>query len=153
MKLHLRYHLLLPFLFSVYFAACGGWVENRAALKTQAPEEYDIPQDLVVANIAATDYTAIVHLLKARVEEGPAAGLRGGYVTHVYRARVLETIRGRSHVAISYAVMADSDIKPFLPDYPVIVSLCEPGRGRYHVPDNGSVLPATPSLAAAAREA
>jgi len=55
-------------------------------------------------------------------------------------------------IVITFSVMAESDIGPILPEYPVIVSLCGKARDAMYVPDNGYELPATRALAAAARE-
>jgi hypothetical protein len=138
---------------SALFAACDGWVENRAVMKQLAPENVDITPDLVKANIATTDYSAIVYILKGRVKEKSPLRRLGGYVNHIYQARVLETIRGPRYDRITFSVMAESDIDPILPDYPVIVSLCGKVSDAMYVPDNGYELPATPVLTAAARDA
>ncbi len=135
------------------FTACDGWIENRAVMKQQAPEYRELSPDLVRANIVTTDYTAIVYILKGRVKErSPLRYLKGGYVNHIYRARVLETIRGGRYDTITFSVMAESDIDLIMPEYPVIVSLCGKKSDAMYVPDNGYELPATPALAAAARD-
>ncbi len=135
-------------------AVCDGWVENRAVMKRYAPEEPYLSPELVRANIEATDYTAIVIILRGKVKEKAfLRKLGGGYVNHVYQARVMETIRGPRYDAIMFSVMAESDMEPFLPEYPVIVSLCGKGSDAMYVPDNGYEIPATATLAAAARSA
>jgi hypothetical protein len=136
----------------ILLLSCGGWVENRTVMK-QAPENEDISPDLVRANIATTDYSAIVFIQKGKVNENPVLRRLGGYVNHIYRARVLETLRGPRYETITFSVMAESDIDPILPQYPVIVSLCGKSRDAMYVPDNGYELPASTRLSAAAREA
>jgi len=131
-------------------AACDGWIENRAEMK-QAPEYSALTPGLLRGNMESTDYTAIVHILKGRVE-GPRFMRRPvGYVSHIYQARVIETFRGRRLEKIIFSVMADSDIDLILPDHPVIVSLCGAKDGLFYVPDNGYMLPASASMTAAAR--
>jgi len=138
--------------FLILLPSCDTWTENRSAMK-QAPENEEISPDLVRANIATTDYSAIVFVEKGKVKEkGPLRRL-GGYVNHIYRARVLETLRGPRYAMITFAVMADSDIDPILPGYPVIVSLCGTGPDTLYVPDNGYELPASSALVKAARDA
>jgi hypothetical protein len=148
----LKTSLLLILMFSSIFLipSCNGWVKNRAAMK-QAPENVDISPDLVRANIATTDYSAIVYILKGRVKEKWALRFLGGYVNHIYQARVIETFRGPRYETIAFSVMAESDIDPILPDHPVIVSLCGKKSDAMYVPDNGYELPATQALTAAAR--
>lgn len=136
----------------ILLTSCDGWVENRSVMKP-APENEDISPDLVRANIATTDYSAIVFVEKGRVKEKSPLRRLGGYVNHIYRARVLETLRGPRYERITFSVMADSDIDPILPGYPVIVSLCGRGPEALYVPDNGYELPASPALTKAARDA
>lgn len=148
---------LLPVVLSLLIpvgacAVCDGWVENRAVMKRYAPEEPYLSPDLVRANIETTDYTAIVIILRGKVKEKTLLRkIAGGYVNHLYQARVMETIRGPRYDTITFSVMAESDMDPFLPEYPVIVSLCGEGSDAMHVPDNGYEVPATATLAAAAR--
>ncbi len=143
---------IISFLVSLtLLLSCDTWTENRSVMK-QAPENDNISPDLVRDNIATTDYSAIVFVEKGKVKEkGPLRRL-GGYVNHIYRARVLETLRGPRYERITFAVMADSDIDLILPEYPVIVSLCGKEKDAMYVPDNGYELPATAALTAAARE-
>ncbi|HOT46538.1 MAG TPA: hypothetical protein PLM53_17035 [Spirochaetota bacterium] len=133
--------------------ACGGWVGNRAVMRQYATEDVDISPDLVKTNIATTDYSAIVHITRGRVKENSPLRRLGGYVNHIYQARVIENLRGPRYETITFSVMADSDIDPILPDHPVIVSLCGKSGDAMYVPDNGYELPATPALTAAARDA
>ncbi len=150
MNIRRKYSIIMISVFTL-LPSCDTWTENRFVMKP-APENEEISRDLVRDNIAATDYSAIVFVEKGKVKEkGPLRRL-GGYVNHIYRARVLETLRGPRYERITFSVMADSDIDPILPYYPVIVSLCGKSGDALYVPDNGYELPATPSLAAAARE-
>lgn len=138
--------------FLVLLPSCDTWTENSSVMKV-APEYEGITPDLVRANIATTDYSAIVFIEKGKVKEkGPLRRL-GGYVNHIYRARVLETLRGPRYERITFSVMAESDIDPILPGYPIIVSLCGTGPDALYVPDNGYELPASSALAKAARDA
>jgi len=132
--------------------ACSGWVENRAAMQQYAPENADISPDLVKANISATDYSSVVHIMRGKVQGNSLQRSMGGYVNHIYEARVMETLKGQSYENITFSVMAESDIDPILPDYPVIVSLCGRGPDAMYVPDNGYELPATQTLTTAARD-
>jgi len=135
-----------------HLSACSCWVENRAAMQQYAPENTDISPDLVKANISATDYSSVVHIMRGKVQGNSLQRSMGGYVNHIYEARVIETLKGQSYENITFSVMAESDIDPFLPDYPVIVSLCGKGPDAMYVPDNGYELPATQSLTTAARD-
>lgn len=134
----------------LFYAGCDGWIENRAEMK-QAPEYSALTPELLRGNMESTDYTAIVHIVKGRVEGRRFMRRPGGYVNHIYQARVIETVRGQRLEAILFSVMAESDIDPILPDYPVIVSLCVAQDGTFHVPDNGYMLPANASMTAAVR--
>ncbi len=138
--------------FILLLSSCDTWTENRAAMKQYAPENADISPDLVRANIATTDYSALVHVTRGKVKENTPLRRLGGYVNHIYQARVIETFRGPRYEIITFSVMADSDIDPILPEYPVIASLCGTGTDKFYIPDNGYELPATPALTAAARD-
>lgn len=129
---------------------CDGWIENRAEMK-QAPEYSALTPELLSGNMESTDYTAIVHILKGRVEGRRFMRRPVGYVNHIYQARVIETLRGQRLETINFSVMADSDIDLILPDHPVIVSLCGSKDGLFYVPDNGYMLPANASMTDAAR--
>lgn len=143
--------IIFTLLFLCSGAGCGGWIENRAVMKQEAPSEAGIEPDLVRANIETTDYSAIVFIMRGKVKEKSALRRLGGYVNHIYQARVLETIKGPRYETITFSVMAESDIDPILPEYPMVVSLCGSGPHALYVPDNGYELPATSVLAAAAR--
>jgi len=136
----------------ILLPSCDTWTQNRAVMK-QAPENDAISPDLVRDNIATTDYSAIVFVEKGKVKEKSPLRRLGGYVNHIYRARVIETLRGPRYERITFSVMAESDIDPILPEYPVIVSLCGKGPGALYVPDNGYELPASSALTIAARDA
>ena len=103
-------------------------------------------------HLRTTSLTALVRVERA-VVTGPGGGAppARGYVNHRYEARVLETYRGPVMERVTYEVMADADLRPVLPPYPLIVSLCGPVGDRYYVPDNGYVTPATPGLVELAR--
>lgn len=152
MKISKTLQPLAVIVYITILSSCGGWVENRSVMKQYAPENADISPDLVRANIATTDYSALVHVTRGRVKEKSPLRRLGGYVNHIYQARVIETFRGPRYDIITFSVMAESDIGPILPEYPVIVSLCGKARDAMYVPDNGYELPATRALAAAARE-
>ncbi len=151
MKTYKTLPIVIAFVLAL-LPACDGWVENRAVIKQQAPANDDLSPDLVKGNMATTDYTALVQILRGRVKEKTPLRRLGGYVNHIYQAQVIETIKGPRYEIISFSVMADSDIRLILPDYPVIVSLCGAGSDKFYVPDNGYELPATPALTAAARD-
>ncbi len=114
----------------------GEWVENTAP-ETDADDASAMPPELLEDNFQTTQYTALVRITAARVEDPHP---ESGYVNHVYRARVMETFRGDSLDIIEYRAMADRGAALFLPAYPVIVSLCgaSPEKG-FYVPDNGYV--------------
>jgi hypothetical protein len=152
MKIDTSIQVIIAVLFSLSLCVnCGGWVNNRAVMK-EAPEESDLAPDLVRDNIDTTDYSAIVYKLKGRVKEAPGRRGKGGYVNHIYRARVLETIKGPRYDSITFTVMAERDIRLILPDHPVIVSLCGKGGDVLYIPDNGYELPATPVMKQTARD-
>lgn len=153
MKLSKTLQPLAVIICLAFLLSCDGWVENRAAMQQYAPENADISPDLVRGNIATTDYSALVHVTRGRVKEKSPLRRLGGYVNHIYQARVIETFRGQRYATITFYVMAESDIDPILPEYPVIVSLCGTGSDKFYIPDNGYELPATPALTAAARDA
>ena len=147
---------ILPLILIASMSSCDSrvappWIENNRHM-TAAPERDAVPAGLLEDNMKTTRYTYRVTIRRARVtgERGGPPKPRG-YVNHVYDAIVLETFKGPAKQRITYAVMADADIKPSLPGYPLIVSLCGSDERGYHVPDNGYVFPASDSLTALAR--
>jgi hypothetical protein len=134
-----------------YGCKSDGWIENRAPMGV-APKDQGIPEGLLNENIETTDYSAIVFVEKGMFHDSSRLKRKlGGYVNHIYRARVLETIRGPQHAYVTYSVMAEADIDPILPNYPVLVSLCGSEKTGFYVPDNGYEIPATDSVKARAR--
>lgn len=135
-----------------YCSPSPRWLENKNRQMTGAPEQNAIPPDLLEDNMKTTRYTYLVFIEKAMV-----TGERGGppktygYVNHVYNARVIEVFKGPKLDRVTYSVMADADIKPSLPAWPMIVSLCGSEKEGFYVPDNGYVSPAVDSLVAKAR--
>lgn len=120
--------------------------------KSQAPKEekiYAIPTALFKANVMETDYTAIVTIKSAKLV-GKNKKL-SGYVTHVYTAEVKDTIKGPTYSGITFTVMAEVGIDPYLSKHPVVVSLCEGENKSLYVPDNGYVSDATDDLIAYAK--
>ena len=106
-----------------------------------------MPKSLLLDNIRTTDYTAIVHIVRAAIID---KGKLRNYVRHLYEAEVIETIKGGKHKYITFTLMAESGIALNLPTYPIVVSLCS-GHSRYYVPDNGYVSGAPKTLIEAAR--
>lgn len=145
MKKNLIYLIVIIILTS---CTCDTSWEVNTNPVTQAPPEHVMPLELFKANIAETSYTALVYIERARVLQKPLwpFSKAAGYVNHEYEAKVIETFRGDAHKKITYTVMADADIDPYLSPYLMVVSLCGFGKTGYYVPDNGYVSPAFDEL-------
>ncbi len=110
-------------------------------------QDQPFPEQLLRDNFWSTDVTALVRIVAGTVRD-PHPGF--GYVNHIYRARLLRALRGEPEPSFEYSVMAERDLKLFLPPYPVVVSLCRTPDQSLYVPDNGYVSPAPPALQRAA---
>ncbi len=125
----------------------GDWIINEKQM-TEASQEMAMPIEYFKENIETTNYSALVYLKKARVLRKPVWPFNNlsDYLNHMYEAEVIETFNGVEHKEIMYSVMADADIEPYLPNYPIIISLCGSNETDYYVPDNGYISAASDLL-------
>jgi hypothetical protein len=160
---------LIPCLLAFMLADCSGANEGRTtrsstaaatkqtpfdsngSCKMEAPKDEAMPGDLLVNNIRTTDYTAVICIISAKANESENTGI--GYNNHIYKARVLETIKGEQLDIIEYSVVAERGIQVRKPNYPLIVSLCGSIKAGFHVPDNGYESSAPRDLVEIARHA
>ena len=145
MKLQKKYKYFLFYLYYLTFTlsllGCtsdSAWMINEKQM-TEAPQEMAMPVEFFKENIETTNYTALVYLKRAKVLNRPIWPFNylSDYLNHMYEAEVIETFNGAEHKEISYSVMAEADIKPYLPNYPIILSLCGSIETGYYIPDNG----------------
>lgn len=127
--------------FTLLLLGCSSdsdWTINEKEFIT-APQEMAMPIELFKENIETTNYTAVVLIKKARILKKPVWPLYyfSDYLNHFYEADVLETFKGPEYKKITYSVMAEAELEPFLPNYPIVLSLCGSNESGYYVPDNG----------------
>jgi len=128
-------------------ASDGDWIINEKQM-TEASQEIPMPVEFFKTNIETTNFTALVYLKKARVLKKPTWPLNylSDYLNHMYEAEVIEIFNGAEHKKISYSVMAEAGNEPYLPNYPIILSLCGSKETGYYIPDNGYVSAASDLL-------
>ncbi len=116
----------------------GDWIINEKE-KAGVPSKEAMPVMHFKKNIEATNYTALVYIKRAKVLKKPIWPLNyfSDYLNHMYEAEVIETYDGTEHKEILYSVMAEADTEPYLPNYPIVVSLCGSMDTGYYIPDNG----------------
>lgn len=123
------------------------WQENDKPIITVS-EKNIMPRELMKKNILETDFTAVVVIKKGKVLE-KTSWIFGnqGYVNHIYQAEVVDIIKGEAQSdIITYSVMAEAASEISLPNYPLIVSLCQGKDSIFYMPDNGYESPASEPL-------
>jgi hypothetical protein len=147
MILRARWMCVLPIL----------WITSSCGTTPPPPaipaEQILLPLEVVLDNIQTTDHSYLVRIIGVTITGaygGPPSAR--GYVNHLVKARVLERFRGPVIPEVTYSVMADADARPFMPDYPVIVSLCHAPDESVHIPDNGYISAVPPHYLEAIRQ-
>jgi len=109
------------------------------------------PLELIDANLRETPYTA--HVRIDSVERAAHGDTRSGYVTFHVCATVAETFKGESRARVDYVETHEAPSAGPRVGADIVVSLTRLGDGRFAVPDNGYVFPATPAVLERARRA
>lgn len=106
------------------------------------------PLELIESNLRETPYTAHV-----RVESATRDAAAHGHDTFLVHATVLETFRGEARAQLDYVETHEAPSPGPQAGADIVVSLQRFPDGRYAVPDNGYVFPATAAVLERARRA
>ncbi len=133
------------------------WTINKSEETQFVPDSLTLEVEYFNGNFYSTNFTALVRIRRARIEDefGRPTDIKKGYVHHVYEAEIVELYRGEPRKIVTYYVMAEAGIRLYLPEYPLMVSLCSSSQSRfnrYYTPDNGYDLPASKEMIEEARK-